>query len=381
MKSRHVFATLSAVVMVSFALLGAAPVEVGAATQVLGDWQMNEARGSTRLVDASGNGYHGTIGTDVTLGVRSSGATVHSFPYISSTAPADPTGRLHIVDQRSALNPGTADYAVELRFRNTHTHGNITQKGQSGASGGYWKVEVDDGVLSCVFAGTSASVALKSSIRVTDDVWRTVRCERRATEAIMFLNGVRETRAAVRTGSIANDWTLAIGGKSNCSGANVQCDYFRGDLDYLRIERPDGATTTTTTTTSTTTTVRPTTTTSTTTTVRPTTTTTTIRPTTTTTTTTVAPSSQMPVGRIESLTVDGSTITVSGPATDPDGTPIARIEDVVEGRRTVIERWASQGRYSASWTASSGTHQVCVSLLDSPTRQPVPIGCQEAVVK
>jgi hypothetical protein len=159
---------------------------------------------------------------------------------------------------------------------------------------------------------------------------------------------------------------LVVGGKSNCNSTTVQCDYFRGDLDYLKVERPN-APAPTTTTTQPTTTVKPT-------------TTTTVKPTTTT-TTTVAPSSQLPVGRIESVTVDGSTITVTGPASDPNGTPIARVEDVVEGRRTVIERWGAGGRYSVSYTGAVGTHQVCVSLLDSPTRQAVPIGCSEAVVK
>jgi hypothetical protein len=363
-----------AVAAVALVLMGLQPV-AGADAQVLADWQMNEARGATQLLDSSGNGRHGTIGDDIAIGVRSSGATVHSFPYISSTAPPDPVGRLHIVDQRQALNPGTADFAVELRFRNTHTHGNITQKGQSGASGGYWKVEVDDGVLSCVFAGTSASVALKSTIRVTDDVWRTVRCERTATEAVMYINGERHLRRAVATGSIANDWTLAIGGKSNCNSTTIQCDYFRGDLDFMRIERPSG--TTPTTTTSTTTTTRP----PTTTTTRPPTTTTT-RPPTTTTTTTVKPATTLPSGRVDSVEVSGSTITVKGRSSDPQGLPTVQVIDVVEGRRTIINRTATSATgFTVSYAASSGTHRVCVNLLDNPTGQAVPLSCQDAVVK
>ena len=72
---------------------------------------------------------------------------------------------------------------------------------------------------------------------------------------------------------------------------------------------------------------------------------------------------------------------MSGPASDPDGTPIARLTDVVDGRRTTIDRWVAGGRFNFSYSGASGTHQVCVSLLDSPTRQAVPIGCGEAVVK
>lgn len=236
------------VVIVAFAALvaaglGATGHDAGAApTQVLGDWRMDEAKGATRLVDSSGNGYHGTIGNKVVLGVRSGGATVHEFPYISSTAPPD-AGRLHIVNQPQTLNPGTGDFAVEVRFNTYSIHSNITQKGQSGATGGYWKVEVDDGVAACVFRGSSASVGLKSTKRVTDKVWHTVRCERRAAESVMILDGVQVARARVSTGNISNTWTLAIGGKSKCDSVKVQCDYFRGSIDYVRIERP-GTTTT-----------------------------------------------------------------------------------------------------------------------------------------
>lgn len=76
---------------VALVLMGLQPV-AGADTQVLADWQMNEARGATQLLDSSGNGLHGTIGTKVVLGARSGGVTFHSFPYISSTAPPDPAG-------------------------------------------------------------------------------------------------------------------------------------------------------------------------------------------------------------------------------------------------------------------------------------------------
>ena len=151
----------AAVLMLASVVASSGPA--GAANpQVLGDWRMDETKGSTQLLDSSGNGYHGTIGNKVVLGVRSGGATVHEFPYISSTAPPD-AGRLHIVNQRSALNPGTADFAVEVRFNTYSIHSNITQKGQSGTSGGYWKMEVADGVATCVFRGSSGSVGLKST--------------------------------------------------------------------------------------------------------------------------------------------------------------------------------------------------------------------------
>jgi hypothetical protein len=38
------------------------------------------------------------------------------------------------------------------------------------------------------------------------------------------------------TGTIANTRPLTIAGKLNCDQVNTTCDYFAGDLDYLKIE-------------------------------------------------------------------------------------------------------------------------------------------------
>lgn len=294
MKHRKVWVVAAATAIITASVMAGGPGAGAAEPQVLGNWQMNEPTGSTTLVDSSGNNYNGTIGSEVLIAQRIAGATAHNFPYIPSTAAPVP-GRLDIVDQRSALNPGTGDFAVEVRVNTYSTHSNIFQKGQSGASGGYWKVEISDGLAACVFRGSSGSVGLKSKTRVTDKTWHVIRCERYATEAIMILDGVRVARTPVRTGNIANSWTLSIGGKSNCDSIKVECDYLRGSIDYIKIERPGTATTSTTAATlppTTTTTAAPTTTTAaptTTTTVPPETTTTTTAPPETTTTTTTVP--------------------------------------------------------------------------------------------
>jgi hypothetical protein len=264
----------------------------------------------------------------------------------------------------------------------------------------------------------------------------------------MTVDGSVVARLTGPTGSIANTWPLSIGGKYECDQINVTCDYFVGDIDWVRIEtqstpdtvapsapgtpvatstvagqanvawtaatddratalnylvfRDNSTTAIGTVSGGTTGTIRftdtgrtpgavhtyrvrasdgtntgPRSAFSAPVTIAGGSTTTT----TTTTTTTVVPNSQLPAGRIDSITVDGSTITVKGPGSDPNGTPIARVEDVVDGRRTVIERWGVNGQYTVSYSGAPGTHRVCVSLLDSPTRQAVPIGCGEAVVK
>ncbi len=75
---RHTMIVIAAVTTVAFGLGAQA---VGAAGgQAIGDWQLNESRGATTLIDSSGNGRHGTIGNKVELGRTSDGATYHKFP-------------------------------------------------------------------------------------------------------------------------------------------------------------------------------------------------------------------------------------------------------------------------------------------------------------
>ena len=114
--------------------------------QPVATWQMNEAPGSRTMVDSSGHRLNGTIGSHVQVGTAlSGGGTGYRFPYLQpNTPPADPehVGR---VAHNSALNPGSGDFAVEFRVRTTHSFGNILQKGQAGAAGGYFKFQQPSG--------------------------------------------------------------------------------------------------------------------------------------------------------------------------------------------------------------------------------------------
>jgi hypothetical protein len=50
-------------------------------------------------------------------------------------------------------------------------------------------------------------------------------------------DGVVTGRNFNATGSIANTRPLSIAGKLNCDQVNTTCDYFAGDLDYVKIQR------------------------------------------------------------------------------------------------------------------------------------------------
>ena len=75
-------------------------------------------------------------------------------------------------------------------MRTTQKFGNIVQKGQSGAVGGYFKFENPQGVVTCLYRGSGGSRAVSSKTPVNDGQWRTIRCERTATRVTMTVDGV-----------------------------------------------------------------------------------------------------------------------------------------------------------------------------------------------
>ena len=221
--------------IVSVASAGAASA---VATTTVGLWRMDEAPGATVAVDSSGSGLHGAIGADVQTGVVHDGAVGYRFPAIApNSGPARPE-HLVKVPHSTRLNPGSGDFSVTVRFRTTTSPSNIVQKGQSGVPGGFWKFEQDDGQVKCLFRGGNGQQRAAWSVsRIDDGRWHTVTCERTSTSVTMYVDGVRHSRSTGPTGTIANTWGLAIGGKSTCDQVRVGCDYFSGDVDHVRVEK------------------------------------------------------------------------------------------------------------------------------------------------
>jgi hypothetical protein len=51
----------------------------------------------------------------------------------------------------------------------------------------------------------------------------------------MYVDGVRTGRSVKPTGTLDNSRPWTIGGKSECDAVQVTCDYFAGDVDYVRL--------------------------------------------------------------------------------------------------------------------------------------------------
>jgi hypothetical protein len=220
-------------------------VPATATADVVADWQMNEGKGASVLIDSE-NDYNGTIGNKVTTGVDlGGGATGHFYP--GPEWGYDP-GRLSTIPDAwggstSDLDPGTQPYAVTVRFKTTAHHPNIVQKGQSGMSGGFWKFVLKNGWPRCHFRDGNGRtkaigfVKMGSEYKADDGDWHVIRCERLANGVKVSMDGWASKFISGSIGSVDNKRPFLIGGKLDCASADVGCDYVRGQIDYVKLEK------------------------------------------------------------------------------------------------------------------------------------------------
>lgn len=225
-------ALATATAAAAVALGSAAPAQA-AATRTVATWEMNEGGGARTMWDRSGHRLDGWIGSRVATGVTLGGARGYRFPPRSAGVDAQ---RVVRVPDDWRLDPGTRDYAVTARLRTTAAFGNVVQKGQSGGAGGFWKIEVHRGVVTCLFRGSAGSVGVGSGRTLTDGRWHTVRCERRSTGVTMSVDGRVTGSRGGATGAISNASPVSIAGKLVCDQREVGCDYFAGELDRVQIQ-------------------------------------------------------------------------------------------------------------------------------------------------
>lgn len=230
-------AALATLVAVAPGVVLAAGSTASATMAVVADYQMNETSVGT-MRDAGPFDLDGTMGYSIEPGPLGGSVSGYHWDYVPPDAPPADPGRLAVVETTEVLNPGTADFVVEVRYRTTYPQGNVVQKGQSSTDGGYWKVEQNDGKPTCFFRRTSTDNAqVMSWKRVDDGAWHTIRCERTATEVAMYVDGARVARTQRAVGAIVNSFPMTIGGKTACNQISVGCDYFSGDIDFVTISK------------------------------------------------------------------------------------------------------------------------------------------------
>ena len=196
-------------------------------------WEMNE-RIPQVLKDSTGNGFVGEIGDRVTLNKK-----YHSFP--REKRDAFRPEHIDRVYYSPELNPGTADFAVSVRFRwpNKRHDMNLVQKGQGNPEGGLFKMKTSvgnqpDGAIKCLFRGSEGDSQVESYgyAALNDGKWHHVRCERTVAGSSMFIDGNFVDNNPKLVGDITNDWPITIGGNIKCS--QYICNYWWGQIGYVR---------------------------------------------------------------------------------------------------------------------------------------------------
>lgn len=217
---------------------------------VLVNYEMNEPTGATVLDDTGPNNLDGRIGTlvqkHVSVPTNDFGLTFQGPRFIANDE------RLATVPDNVNLDPGTLPYRVTVRFRTSNgADPNIIQKGQSGQTGGFWKLVLHQGWPRCHFRDSNGATkaigfvkGFPSSIKAGDGLWHTLICERLSNGVRITIDpgepaGVGATNfLGGSIGNINNSRPLSIGGKVDCDIQTVGCDYFDGTIAWARIERP-----------------------------------------------------------------------------------------------------------------------------------------------
>jgi len=203
-------------------------------------YEMNESVGSTVMTDSSGNGLDGAItpSSEITTGWVSYDGAVgyHWTRRAPNEAPAVPARVIQVSDNIN-LEPGasTVTFTIEMRYRTKEKFGNITQKGQATTPGGQWKIQNPLGRPSCLFKGSVGRVSTRVPTAINDNLWHVLTCVRTSTRVTVLVDGVEVNHKNGSTGTIDNSIPMTVGGKINCDQIEITCDYFSGDIDWIRI--------------------------------------------------------------------------------------------------------------------------------------------------
>ena len=200
------------------------------------DLEFNEPAGAATAVDDSGMGHHGTIGSHVVM----NGSFADWDRHQPNTPPAYGADHLVVVPDAAdgSLDPGTGNFVVEFSFRTKEKFGNILQKGQSRSVGGQVKFQIPGGKLSCMFRSPQGmGTATSGTLLLNDNQWHTVRCERTSRSVTLYVDGVRVGRKNGFIGNIDNKKPWTFGGKLECDQIRVTCDYFAGEIDWVRMTK------------------------------------------------------------------------------------------------------------------------------------------------
>lgn len=199
-------------------------------------WNMNESAGATVMLDSGPRGLNGTIDpTGVQTGWSMAGVTGYSWVHRPPEQGPPSPERIIQVPDNPYLDAGSDTFTIEIRYRTKENFGNIIQKGQAHTVGGQWKIQNPHGIPSCLFTGKSGRVATAAKTPLNDNQWHVLTCVKTPTSVTMYVDGVYRNKKNGTTGVIDNKKPVTVGGKIECDQIRVTCDYYSGQIDYVKI--------------------------------------------------------------------------------------------------------------------------------------------------
>jgi len=213
---------------------------VALAPGVTAYYEMDEPLGTTVMHDSGPHGLDAVVDpTGITSGVEAAGATGYLWEHRDPEAyPASPERVIQIPDNPD-LEPIDGPFTIELRYRTGEHFGNITQKGQAQSQGGQWKIQAPSGIPSCLFKGSGGQVATGALTPLNDEQWHNLTCVLTSTGVTMYVDGEFRNRKNGPTGTIDNTMPMTVGGKIDCDQVDVTCDYFSGQIDFIKLTKAD----------------------------------------------------------------------------------------------------------------------------------------------
>lgn len=129
-----------ALALIPSAALATTGSGLGLAASPAAIWEMDEPPASDVMLDSSGNGRVGRVGTDVRTGTQNDSGLGYRWIFTQPSAPPAMPERLVTVPDGPDLDPGSDVYSISFRYRTTQNFGNYLQKGQATTPGGQVKV-------------------------------------------------------------------------------------------------------------------------------------------------------------------------------------------------------------------------------------------------
>ncbi len=206
--------------------------------EVEASWEMNEPAEATTMVDSGPNGHDATVDqSGIDTGFCYDGATGYRWLWRDPIAPPASPERVIVIPDHPDLDPlddiyhGRDPVPDPEQVRQHHPEGPGHQ------TGGQWKIQNPGGRPSCLYNGSIRRGAVRAVNPLNDNAWHVLRCVKTPTAVELWVDGVRVGRKNGAVGNIDNNWPMTIGGKSSCNQEKVTCDYFSGEIDYVRLYR------------------------------------------------------------------------------------------------------------------------------------------------